>query len=503
MDAASEPLVAGPAGPVVTDRDRRRAFILLAISCLILILESSILIRTRWVEDESWLASNSWAVVHEGQLRSPIFPGSPRSVVDVSPPIHPLSMAASFAVFGVGIPQARAVSAVAAVGLVIVTFFLGYEFGGPLCAGFAALLAATDTFLMIAARTARGEAETALLVWLAILLYYLATRRQSRKLALCSGLACGVGMVTHPLALPFTVCIGIFFLMRYGWGIWRQPLVWIFLCGAVLPLIPYAAWCFSDGAHIASFRDSYLAKAAEPFRGRLAGEVDRWSDFIGLSTQRVSLPVRVPVRLHIAVILVAAFAYLFRRNRNLAVPMLVLLSVNVLWWFYLVNKGPRYLVMITPIFALVLGYLLSRAREMRVRAPIVAACALVLLTQCAGNAYWIYKFRTADYPAVARQLRQIIPPGAKVYGATTFWMALHDRTYYAYDRTPFDYATRNLHPQYLILYDRVMVNGSGHGQDDFGALRTEASAFARQHGTLAGRVSNSFYGDLKIFRITY
>ena len=395
---------------------RRRALLLLAVSCLILVAESAILIHTRWVEDESWLASGAWTLVQEGRLRSPIFPDSPRYVVDVSPPLQPMSMAASFAIFGLGIPQARGASAVAAIGLVVVTFFLGYELEGPLCAAVAALLLATDTFLVIAARTARPEAQTALLAWLGILLYYLAMRRQSRVLSLCAGLACGAGMVTHPLALPFAACIGLFFLAKYRWSIWRRPLVWMFLGGALLPLLPYAAWCFSDSAHIASFRDAYLAKAGEPFRNRISGEIDRWSDFIGLSTQRVSLPVRIPVRLHVAVILIAGFWFVFRRRRDLAVSMAVLLFLNVLWWLYLVNKGPRYLVLIAPIFAVILGAAVSRAGKLRARTPVLAACALVLLTQVAANAYWLYKFRTADYPAVTRQLRQLVPAARRCTG---------------------------------------------------------------------------------------
>jgi len=83
------------------------------------------------------------------------------------------------------------------------------------------------------------------------------------------------------------------------------------------------------------------------------------------------------------------------------------------------------------------------------------------------------------------------------------WMALHDRTYYAYDRTPLDFAVQKLKPEYLILYDRVMVNGSGHGEDDFARLRAQATELVRRQGTLAGRVSNEFYGAMEIYRITY
>jgi 4-amino-4-deoxy-L-arabinose transferase-like glycosyltransferase len=481
----------------------RQAIVLLLVSCVLLILESAVYIHTRWVEDESWLSSGAWTLVHEGRIRSTIFPASPRYTVDVSPPVHTISMAAAFAAFGPGPAQARLVSAAAGLGLVVVVFLLGCEIQGPLCGAIAALLVATDTFLVIAARTARPEAATALLSWLAILLYYRGTRHNSWKLLLCSGLAAGVGMATHPLALPFVASIGLFLVFRYGPAVWRRPLAWAFVCGAGLAVLPYATWCFSDAAHIASFRDVYLAKAAESFHDRLIGEADRWGDFIGLSTQRVSIPVRIPVRLHIAVILAAAFVFLFRRRRDVAMSMTLILLLNVLWWLYMVNKGPRYLALISPIFAVILGYLVASGKGYRGRRLTIGLCSLVLATQVAANAFWIYRYRSADYSAVTRQLRQIVPPGASVYGATTFWMALYDRTYYAYDRTPFDYATHSLRPEYLIVNDRVMVNGSGHGQDDFAELRAQTTAFVREHGTLVGQLPNDFYGDLEVFRIRY
>lgn len=491
-------------GPSSKAKCPRWALTALLLSCLLLAAESSILIHTRWVEDESWVTSDSWSLAHDGKMRSPIFPESPRYVVDVAPPAHPLSVAASFAMFGTGVTQARAVSAVAAIGVVIVVFLLALELGGPACAALASVLIAADTFLVIAARTARSEAETTLFSWLALLLYFVAARRGSRALFFCSGAACGLGMLTHPAALPFAAAIGIFFLMRRRWTFWRDAGVWMFAAGVALPLVPYAAWCFSDAAHIAAFRDVYMVRNEEPWGPRLLGELDRWSDFIGLGSQRVALPIRLPLRLHVAVILAAAYVWLWRRKRDLAIPFGILFCLNVLWWAYLVNKGPRYHVLIAPLFALTLGYAAARLGELRAaRIPAVAALGLVLGTQVAGNAYWLYKYRSADYTAVTRDLRKIIPPGAKVFGATTFWMALHDHDYYAYDRTTLNYAVNRLHADYLILNDRVMVNGSGHGSDDFAALRAQAEALVRERGTLAGTAPNDFYGDLRIYRVAY
>jgi len=467
------------------------------------LVQCAVLIHTRWVEDESWVSNEAWTLVQEGRVRMPIFPVDPRSGADVTLPVYPYSLGTGFAVFGLGIAQARAVSALFAMGVVGVVFLFALEIGGGLCAMLAALLAATDSFLVIAARTARPEAETAFLCWLAVLLCYRAIQRRSVKLAFAAGVAGGLGLMCHPLAVAFLAVLGLWFLVEYRWKVWRQPLVWVFFLVALAPVGPYLAWCFSDARHLACFRDMWISKAGEPLLERILGEGDRWRDFIGLSSQRVALPFPVPLRIHVPIVLAGAFLFLRRRNPKLALLFAVLLAVNVAFFFYMVNKGPRYLVMLSPLFAIVLAYFAAQRRNGPWRHAGAAALLLVLVTQIAGNAYWLYKYRSANYPAVAAQLQRLVPPQASVYGIVTFWLALNDRTYYAYDRTPFSAAVEKLQPQYFILYDRVMMHGSGHNTDDFADLRTEATDFVQRHGTLAGRVSNEFYGDMEIYRVSY
>jgi hypothetical protein len=216
----------------------------------------------------------------------------------------------------------------------------------------------------------------------------------------------------------------------------------------------------------------------------------------------VPLLPHVPLRLHVALILIVAIAFFARKGGRYGLAALGLLAINLGWLLFLVNKGPRYLVMLSPLFAIALAYFAVRTAAGRYRKLGAAALVLVLLTQIGGNAYWLYRYRHADYAAVSRQLQNIVPRGASVYAIITFWMALHDRTYYAYDRTELEPAVTKLHPQYMILYDRVMMHGSGY-DDNWAPLREQATEFVRHHGTLAGRVSNEFYGDLEIYRISY
>lgn len=481
---------------------KHRNWVLLAGSCILLFAQSLILINTRWVEDDSWYSIKGWTLATEGRIRMPVFPDDPEYVSNVITTLHADTLGATFAIFGLGIVQARIVSGIFAVGLVIVVFFLASNIAGRTCGALAALIVATDSILMVAARTARPEAETVFLSWLALLLFERAVALHSLKLGFASALACGLGLICHPLALPFFAAILLFCCLKYGWRVWKEPLAWVFVAGVSIVLIPYLVWCFSDAAHIAGFQAGYMERVAQPFRNRLFEEVNRWSDFIGLSSLRVPLLPHVPLRAHVAVILIVAFAFFARRDRRFGLAALALLAINLAWLIFLVNKGPRYLVMLSPLFAIVLAYFAARSVGSKYHKLAAAALILVLITQVGGNAYWLYRYRNANYSEVTRQLRNIVPPGASVYAIITFWMALHDRTYFALDRTTLDSAVSKLHPQYMILYDRVMMHGSGYG-DNLAPLREQITNFVRGHGVLAGRVSNDFYGDLEIYRITY
>jgi hypothetical protein len=51
------------------------------------------------------------------------------------------------------------------------------------------------------------------------------------------------------------------------------------------------------------------------------------------------------------------------------------------------------------------------------------------------------------------------------------------------------------------LNDRVLVNGSGFGSEDWREVRERANAFVETHADLIGHVPDPFYGDLQIYRV--
>lgn len=480
-----------------------RPHLVMVFACLLLLIQCLTFAGTRFVEDEGWNSDISLTWVREGRLRMSSFPTDFTSQVDARPPLLPLAMGETFRLFGTGVLQARLSSILAGMGVVIVAYFLGLELGGLWAAQVSALLMACDNFLLITARSARPEPHTTLFASLGILLYYVSRRKDSAWWSFLGAVSIGVAINFHPLGIGFAAAAGLLLLMELGFGVVKSRRAWSFVLGLAVSIAPYAMWLSSDELHRAGFRATYLSRATGSLWERIGGEVSRLSDFVGLGNQRLPLPFHLPYRLHIAVILGAALLYLFRLRPRLAGEMAAVVGVNFLWWVYMVNKSPRYITALTPIFAVAVATaLVAAAKNVRRQRAALAIGLVFGLSQLAGNALLLYRFRHADYAQVTRQLRAVIPAGAAVYGITTFYLAMNDHPYYSYDRTALEYAMAHLPaPRYLILYDRVMMHGSGHGADDFEALRGQAAEFVKAHGTLAGRVSNEFYGEMEVYRV--
>ncbi len=485
----------------------------LALACLLLLVQCLTFPATRFVEDEGWNSDAAVNWMREGRLRMSSFPSDISNQVDARPPLLAMVMGETFRLFGAGVLQARLSSILAAVGVVAVTYFLGLEMGGLWVACVAALLVACDSFLVITARSARPEPHTAFFSCLGILLYYISRRKDSPWGSFLAAVSIGIAINFHPLAVGYAAAGGLLLLLELRFAILRSPRAWAYLLGLVVSMAPYALWLSYDALHRAAFRETYLLLGSSLW-SRMAAEVSRLSDFVGLGNQRLPLPFHIPYRLQIALILAGALIFLFRQRPRLAGELALLLGVNWLWWAPMVNKTPRYIAVLAPVFAVTVAAAIVMAgrtglpacprdvaKHLRWKRAAIVIGLIFGLSQLAGNAFLIYRYRTADYESVGRRLREIIPATASVYGVTTFYLALHDRTFYSYTRTPFRYAIANLRPQYLILYDRVMVHGSGFGDDDFAELRAEAAEFVKAHATLAGRVSNQFYGDLEVYRV--
>jgi 4-amino-4-deoxy-L-arabinose transferase-like glycosyltransferase len=481
----------------------RRKLIVPGIALALFLVQILPLLSTRWVEDENWYSCLGYTFLKDGRIRNPTLSELEiESKVDMRPPGTAVVTAAAFQVLGMGPAQARTPSVLMGLGTILLVFCLGAELGGFWLGAAAAVVAAADNFMFLAARTVRPEAYVTFLGALACLLYFRARRKSSFWLALLSGASVGASVFFHPTGLALGAGLAAVSLWECKWRIVRDRIAWALLIGFLLALTPMVARVTLSDEHMQSFRLLYGRGHRAPWGALLASEQSRYSDFIGLSSQRFRLPIPVPLRLHIAMIVLAAFAVLYAKNRRLFWPLLFLLLANLLWWPFLLNNTPRYFSIVGPILAVAIVAAAITAWE-RWPKTAAAAVALFVLTQVAGNAVLLYRSRDADYGKLTAQLRAVIPPGRSVYAANTFWLALYDHTLWTFMRTSFDYSIVHMKPDYLILNDRVMMNGFGYGDDDFADLRQQANAFAKLHATQVSHIESPFYGNLDVYRVEY
>jgi 4-amino-4-deoxy-L-arabinose transferase-like glycosyltransferase len=416
----------------------------------------------------------------------------------------PLTLAAMFAAMGTGVAAARLPSLLAGAGVIIVVYALALELAGPWAALIAATLCSVDNFLFLAARTTRPEAFVTFFSTLGLLLYLKNRRKYSAGLACGSAAALGLAMNYHVVAIPAAIAVWLFFLGEFKRTVWRQPRVWIATLTLLVAILPFAIWIGSSPAHSEAFRKLYGQGEAKSTLAKIQGENVRYSDFVGLGSQRFHLPYQIPYRLPVVCAIACSLVLLYRHSRNLLSAAFILLGSNLLGWIYLVNKTSRYFAIVAPIFAIVVAIAAASIWNRKGWGkPVASLLVLCMFSQLAGNLLLLYRSKNANYPAVNAQLRSVIPAGESVYGAITFWMALHDRRYLSFDRTPLEYAIGVRRPSFMITNDRVMISGSGYGQDNFADLRMSIDAFVEDHATLVGTLTDPFYGNLRIYRVRY
>jgi 4-amino-4-deoxy-L-arabinose transferase-like glycosyltransferase len=478
--------------------------LLVAFACLLFLVQELPYFQTRWVEDESSYSDAAWTWSREGRIRMSMFPPKEvMSVVDVRPPAMPIALGTVFRLFGLGVWQARLLPLLCALAAIVVTYFLGSHLAGPWTGAIAALLLATDNMLFLAARTTRPEGMVVFLNALTFLLFLVAMRRGSRLAALGAGIAAGLSINFHINGAIAPIAMALWALYEFRFQVWRKSICWIFALVVIAFALPYMIWVNTDPVHQRSYREMQaLGTVMQHANNRVDGELMRLRDFLGVSNQKLHLPIPVPARAPVFLLILAGLVLLPMYNRRLFGYIGILLAASVGWWFFIANKNVRYTAVGTPIFALIVAAAaVLFATTPKRRQVAILACAIYAVNQIAGNIYLAYRFHNADYVALTAALRDAVPPHESVYGANTFWLALYDRRYISYDRSPFEYTVANLKPRYLILNDRVLLNGSGFGKDDFQDVRVQTNAFVPEHADKTATIANSFYGDLEVYRV--
>ncbi|MGA2888161.1 MAG: glycosyltransferase family 39 protein [Terracidiphilus sp.] len=476
----------------------------LGLAILLFLLQTLPYLSYRWVTDESWYAGPAYSIAHGDGVADPaIGPNDLENHFDARPPGTAIVIAVFFWLFGATQIAARSGSILAGLAIVFLVYCLARDVIGDKGALVAAFLIATDNLIVLASRSARPEALTTATI-LASLLAMKQYFRNSRMVwAFVSGFVIAMGTMFHITLLGYIVSFGILVIVfdhRRG-GFQLRGAVGYGI-GYVLGLLPFIVWIMAAPMGAAGLRKEFLNRAGgESLWSRFLQEGHRYSDLLGFNMLHGHALESIPVRFPIPLLFLVASCLLWKLRRQWFYLELLLLIPTVFWLIYTVNKSSRYLSIVAPIFALVMGAAVAATRTNRKlhRIVFVVSC-LIVAVQMSANFLLLHAARSADYNKVAAELRSVIPLGQTSYGTITFWLALHDGPFISYERTdPWMAATR-FHAKYFIVGDRVMTNGQLGDEAFYESLRRRTNEVISQ-SELVGYFRDPYYGDLKVYKL--
>jgi 4-amino-4-deoxy-L-arabinose transferase-like glycosyltransferase len=476
----------------------------LALACVVFLLQTVPYLSHRWVTDESWYAGPAYSIAHGHGVADPaIGPNDLENHFDARPPGTALVISAAFRLFGSGQIPARLGSVLAGLAIVLLTFRLARDVIGSEGALVAAFLVATDNLIILTSRSARPEALTTMAILASLLAMKQYARRSGLVWAFLSGLVMAAGTMFHITLLGYIVSFGILAIVldrRHGAFPLRGAIS--YFIGYALGLIPFAVWILTAPLGRAGFHEEFLSRAGGTSLWlKFLEEGHRYAVPLGLNMLHGHGLESIPVRLPIPLLFLACTVLLWRLRRQWFYLELLLLVPSLLWLVYTVNKDARYLAIVAPVLALVMGASVAAVRpNPRLHRLVLGLCCAAVVAQMLANFYLLYQARNADYNKVGAELRSVIPADQTAYGTITFWLAFRGRPYISYERTDPWMAANQYHVRYFIVGDRVMAN-SLPGYEDFVTNLNQRMASVISQSKLVAHFPDPYYGDLKIYEL--
>jgi 4-amino-4-deoxy-L-arabinose transferase-like glycosyltransferase len=490
---------------------QRQVTICLTIIVLAFVLQTAWNPTIRCVQDEPWVSVPAYTLITNGTFT--LFPVNAEQASIAWPPLLQICLAVVYRVFGFGLVQGRYLMTLLGAISVLLSFLIAKELFDDETALLAAAFLAVDNLFFLSARTIRAEILVVTLILLACYLGLRAIKSKRKLLFVLSGMAGAAAMSTHPNGFIGICAVSLLFVFEYKKEIFQRPGLFLYAAGVALGSLPYATYLVLMDLphHFRAFRSQILTFA--PGASGPHWLLDSLRKEVLTRYPRYML---APYRVHIGVLallaLGAGFASRNWRGRFLSSVIMTHLLLFVL--LMTVQKNVRYLALVEPYLAILIaskaiallrtGILGSRLGDKK-GVRVAAFAALLVLwggTQLIGNVEYHWRFRSTRYYEFTDRIRSLIPENASIYSIVTFWFAFPDRQFYSYNKVPFESAKSRYHPEILLLDDDFMVNGVS-GDHSWDHLRAELDDFAVKKGRLLGIVDNWFYGDIKVYRVSY
>jgi len=404
--------------------------------------------------DEPWQASTGWKLAREGVFGSDMFAGlhGMEQRYYGYMPVHPLLLAITFKLAGLGLFQARLETVTMGLLTLLLTWLLGRRLFDERVATMAVaiLLFVRLTFLtryqlsgillLDMARIARYDMVVPVFGLASLYVYLTAARKQHPALYALAGALAALAGLSHLYGVFWIIVLAI--LAVWDGAAWRS--VAMLGIGFALPWVPYGAYVLGDPQAWAAQTRGYAPRfdLLNPawYWSNLLNERFRYAPGLGPPGPRYLLR---PGLWATVVGLPTALFFLTRRAirrgdqaaRAVVVPLFVFPPLfAVLIWLKLVN----YLVTVVPLAALLMAWgamtLWRWSGEEISRRWVRVACTVLAIAVVAEGAGRIAALeaagaRATPYADFITAVRAHIPPQSRVLGLQDYWFGLDDLDY--------------------------------------------------------------------------
>jgi 4-amino-4-deoxy-L-arabinose transferase-like glycosyltransferase len=467
--------------------------------------------------DEPWYANSAWNWLKNGVNYDSMHAGTRENVI--WPFIGNVPMVVSFALLGLGLFQARLVSWIFGVILVVLTVLVGRKSFSNLSGLLAGLLLSLSQAFIQASHYARPDIMLAAVGMLSYLISLIAFEKNRWWAHLLAGLFIGLSFDIHQNAILYALGLSVLYLYHYGWKVLSKPGTWLFVIGGSIGVIYYLLvyvlpnpegflnyYKFSLGI---SHPMPLLTFNLLDWLSSLRAEIGRYHfaensiDFVILGTSMVYLALR-------------------RSKQNWSI-LIFTVTVFLGFVFLIGNKHDIYAILLYPYFMLIVGAALVGLAKESQKLDAQKAFSLVLtgLIIISG----IYRLnrstnenRDYDYYAITQKIETVISPDDSVMGLPNWWLGLSKYHYqsslgltylHLIEGKSLEQGLEQMKPDIIILDDGLqgLLVDDGYyihkGFDFFKLPKKEFGDMLISHGTLALEFSNPWHGWFYIYKMSW
>lgn len=401
-------------------------------------------------EDEPWQASTGWKLATQGVFGSDMFAGfyDMESHYYAFMPLHPLLLAATYRLIGLGLFQTRIEPVMLGLLLLALTYALGRRLFGATIGLLAVVLMLFVRFtaltpsqpagvlLLDMARIARYDMLVPVFGLASLQVYLTASRRSSLRYYVVAGVLASLATFAHLYGGFWLIALAALAIWdRAGW---RALLALLIGFAFVWPL--YLAYVLAHPADWLGQMRGYAPRfdLLNPawYLDNLRNEYLRYSPGLGAPGWQYLLR---PGFWCVAIAVPISGSALLRRSDRAARAIVAPLFIFPALFALLIHlKLINYLIAVLPLGALAMAWggvelwrRAERFRRGRWLRVVLVILLLGILIEGAGRiaALEASAVTTTPYPDFIARVRAHIPPGSRVLGLHHYWLGLHDLDY--------------------------------------------------------------------------